>query len=197
MSRSSISGSDLSAWTNPCAGGGRPSRLPDPDEAEFAHALLPAPPLWRNWRARAYLVRRIGGRLGGDVADQASPGQPGGAALPVPGAGWGAWVLSTSRASPGSSSAGRAARARGPWRKTGCSTSGINVPAPVLCSSSSNGAGPGPSPAGAGSRAWCMTLCRPGRSGKAPIQRLEEQLDSPTLLVDGGDGRGGEVEIKW
>ena len=42
-----------------------------------------------------------------------------------------------------------------------------------------------------------MTLCRPGRSGEAPIQRLEEPLDFPALLVDGGDGRGGEVERKW
>ncbi len=53
------------------------------------------------------------------------------------------------------------------------------------------------SPAGAGSRARCMTLCRPGRSGEAPLQRLEEQVDFPALLVDRGDGRGGEVERKW
>ena len=46
-------------------------------------------------------------------------------------------------------------------------------------------------PPGGGSRARCMTLCRPGRSGEAPIQCLEEQVDSPALLVDRGDGRDG------
>ena len=44
-------------------GGGEPSRPPDPDETKLAHELLPAPPLWRRWHARAYLVRRVGGRL--------------------------------------------------------------------------------------------------------------------------------------
>ena len=42
-----------------------------------------------------------------------------------------------------------------------------------------------------------MRLCRPGRSGEALIQRLEEQVDFPAFLVDGGDGRDGEVEMKW
>ena len=175
-------------------GDDRPPRLSGADQAELAHAGLPAPQISRRRGAGAYLVRRVGRGPGGRGQDQASASGAGHGSVFSPSSRSSVrWGRSTWKAYRGSSWAARAGRTRGNCASNGSATSATGAPRRVCRSSSSSGAGGRPKPAGASSKAWSITRCRVTRGTRAAMPFEWHPDGRPSRIGPRGGRKGVSV----